>query len=159
MDTVIGNALNQNLWLRSCSEYTFTYECTVVGRPSGMTVWRGSAFDCIQKEIVLLHSQFTSENDGIRAHGVCNNGSIVGEGRKIENGSYTSQLNVNATSDIIGKTIECVHDEAGNVSVVGLLTIMAGENNISLNVRKQEWIRESTQQHTKYATTLCMSCM
>ena len=130
MDAVIGNALKPNLWLRSCSEYTFTYECTVVGRSSGMTVWRGSAFDCIQEEIVLLHGQFTSEN-GIHAYGVCNNGSIVGEGHRTENGCYSSQLIVNLTPDIIGKTIECAHDDAGNVSVIGLLTITAGENTVT----------------------------
>ena len=41
------------------------------------------------------------------------------------NSYYTSQLSVTVTSDIIGESIECVHDnyEYTNTTVVGSITI------------------------------------
>ena len=109
-DFVVNNTLVQ----KSCCTYpgyTSTYECTIVGTPLGTTVWRGSAFDCLSREIALLHSQFT-ENV---AYGVCNNGSIVGRSLWTENGCYTSQLNVTVNSDMIGKSIECAYDGGDNI--------------------------------------------
>ena len=77
-----------------------------MGTLGGATVWRGTAFDCSSYEITLLHSRFA---DG--TFGVCNDGDIVARSLSVENNNYTSQLNVNVTSKIAGKTIECVNDD------------------------------------------------
>ena len=84
-----------------------TYECTVMGGHGGITVWKGTAFNCSQSdnEINLLHRRFQS--DAV----MCNNGTIVGLGIRVENNSsFTSQLNVTVTADVIGESVECVHD-------------------------------------------------
>ena len=85
-----------------------------------ITVWRGSAFDCSSEEIILLHNRFTSLNG---AYGQCNNGSIVGRNLGTDSGRYTSQLNVTATPDIIGKSIECLHENGLDIIIIGLLNI------------------------------------
>ena len=74
---------------------TVTYECTVTGGQGETTVWKGGAFHCPSNkhEIELLHSRFTSESED-EAFGYCNDGAIVGRGLRVENNSYTSQLNV-----------------------------------------------------------------
>ena len=95
-----------------------TYECTVVGTLYGTTVWRGSAFNCISGEISLIHSLYT-ESAHRRARGQCNNGSIIAQSLGINDGCYISQLSVTVGADVIGKTIECVHDSGGITTVVG----------------------------------------
>ena len=92
------------------------------GGPGDAMIWRGSAFDCSTKnnEINLNFGRFSS------AAGVCNNGSIQARSiMGVEYNLYTSQLNITVSSDMIGKTIECVHDNINNstVSVVGTLTL------------------------------------
>ena len=116
-----GNALENKLALKSCDQdstgYHLIYECTVVGisttnsEPVGLTIWRGTAFNCLSGDITLLHDQFTSDSDErVATHGVCNNGSIQGYSVRAENGCYTSQLSVVMTSELIGKSIECAYD-------------------------------------------------
>ena len=102
--------------LRYCD--TLTFECTVVGGLG--TVWRGSAFDCenSNNEITLLHSRFVNGTIG-----TCNNDSIIGRSIGVENGTcFTSQLSIMISPDLIGKTIECLHDDY-NTTVVGSFTI------------------------------------
>ena len=73
------------------------------------TVWRGSAFDCenSNNEITLLHSRFVNGTIG-----TCNNGFIVGQNVRVENGTrFTSQLSITISPDIIGKSIEYFHDD------------------------------------------------
>ena len=92
----------------------------MVGRPTGITLWRGSALDnCRGQEISLLHYQFTSVRK------TCNNGSIVAKGQELDsvNGSYTSQLNITVTCDMIGKTVECIHDDIQNITTVDSFNI------------------------------------
>ena len=110
-----------------------TFECSVIGRPVGSTVWNGSAFNCSLEEIALPHHRFTSENSAIinDIFGTCNNGFIVGQGLRSENGCYTSQLNVTVTPDMIGKSIECVHDAITSTSTVGTLNIFKPGENIN----------------------------
>ena len=96
--SIVGYALDNMLSLISgcmCPGCTLTYECTVVGRPTGITVWQGSALEnCRNQEISLIHYQF-----GTSVHQTCNNGSIVAVGQEFDsvNGSYTSQLNITVT--------------------------------------------------------------
>ena len=123
----IGNALENNmLVLRNCCTYpgyNLTYECTVVGNSFGITVWRGSAFDCKIEEISLRHRLFRA---GVA--GECNNGSIMAQSLREQDGFYTSQLSVTFTPALIGKSIECVHDSLKNntdIIIVGSLNITA----------------------------------
>ena len=95
----------------------------MVGGPGDSTVWRGSAFDCRNNDISLINSRFESGT----ATGECNNGSIVGQSINC----YTSQLNITVSSDMIGKNIECVHDNSTE-TIIGTLTIAtAGETSYS----------------------------
>ena len=52
-------------------------------------------------------------------YNTCNNGVIVANVIDREERSYTSQLIITVTSDIVGKTVECHHDDGlfRNVSV------------------------------------------
>ena len=120
--------IDSELVVRSCCTYpgfVSTYECTVIGGEIGITVWRGSAFGCISEEIVLLHDHL------LGAYGECNNGSIVGQSLKIKNGHYTSQLSVNITTTMIGKSIECIHDDPSSITTVGSLIITTSGNRIN----------------------------
>ena len=90
------------------SGYTLIYECTIVGGSGGATVWTGSALNCRSNEIILFHRRFT--DSGGETIGSCNNGAIKGRSLSVEGNLYTSQLNVNITPDIAGKTIICVND-------------------------------------------------
>ena len=83
-----------------------------MGTLGGATVWRGTAFDCSLYEITLLHSRFA---DG--TFGVCNDGDIVARSLSVEGNNYTSQLSVNVTSNIAGKTIDCVDDDTSNTTI------------------------------------------
>ena len=103
-----------------------TYECTVMGLPGEATVWTGSAFNCASSsnEIVLLHRPIISDNV---YYSTCN-GAIVARILSVEGNNFTSQLNVTVTSEIIGKTIECLHDDgtivytqfSSTISIAGL---------------------------------------
>ena len=86
---------------------TLTFNCTVLGSAGGATVWTGTAFDCPNNEITLLHSSYKSGRHG--AFGSCNNGAIVAQSLGVEDSYYTSQLNVKVTTNnnMIGKTIIC----------------------------------------------------
>ena len=95
----------------------------MIGRRVGSTVWRGSAFNCTNDEIVLQHKRFSSDSEnGVHA---CNNGLITAQSLTVdeEQRVYTSQLSVNVTDDLIGKSIECVHDNVSNSTIVGSLNI------------------------------------
>lgn len=104
-----------------------TYECTFVGgSETSTTVWQlGTAFNPNECMISLVHSQFGTE----RAFGRCNDESIVGRGIRAENNSsYTSQLNVTVSCDMIGKkfNIECVHDDGRTSTTIENTTLNLG---------------------------------
>ena len=76
------------------------------GSAYGVTIWNGTCFsDCLQNEIILLHSRFISTGH----FGLCNNGSMVARSLGAESNNYTSQLNVTLTPDIAGETIMCAY--------------------------------------------------
>ena len=98
----------------------------MIGHGSGTTLWRGSAFDCASSsnEISLLHNLHMNNNALARANGVCNNGSIVAQILRVDNGSiYVSQLNVTVSDSVVGKTIECNYIIYDNESTVTTKTI------------------------------------
>ena len=111
-----------------CPGYDMTFaECTVKGRsgrPGDATVWRGSAFDCssANNEIALIHSLFGSKSSTVAA-GECNSGSIHAHSVRVEGNCYTSQLYITVTTNMIGKTVECVYDNTSIESVIGTLIV------------------------------------
>ena len=93
-----------------------------MGTDAGFTVWRGSALNCASKDIILRHNRFSSVEG---AMGECNEGSIVGHSLRLESGSfYISQLIVRVSPEVIGRGIECIHDDA-NVTfrLIGSTTV------------------------------------
>ena len=57
----------------ACPGYTLMFECIVMGG-SG-TVWKGTAFNCVERnnEILIIHRRFGLDG----AFGTCNNGTII----------------------------------------------------------------------------------
>ena len=111
--------------------YNLTYECTTVGR--GATMWRGTAFNCSTSgnEIVLRHSRFTTP-DG--ASDQCNNGNITGHSLQVEGEHYTSQIHVIFPPDLLGRTIECIHNNFASYELIGNSTIAITTGIILLSV-------------------------
>lgn len=68
-------------------------------------MWSGSIFNC-QTELILFHSLFNT-SEGAKCE--CNNGAIVGQSLGLQNESYTSQLNVTLSENMIGGTVQCSH--------------------------------------------------
>ena len=105
----------------TCEGYDVTYQCTVIGE--GATIWRGSAFRCsaTTNELTLFHTN---------RMGTCNDGKISGMIVTAENNSYTSQLTVRVSSEMIGRTIGCFHDSREGTHEIGSLnlTITAGNS-------------------------------
>jgi hypothetical protein len=100
--------------------HNLTYECTTVG--PGTTLWRGTAFNCLANghEIALRHTRFTTPGG---ASDQCNNGNITGHSLRVEGDHYTSQIHVMFTPDLLGRTIECIHNNLDSYEVIGNSTI------------------------------------
>ena len=101
---------------------TWTFECSVMGGVG--TVWKGSAVECqcSEKEIFLIHSRYNS-SDGTNSSVFCNNGgvTIVGQIVEVSENTYTSQIIVSDNarkSSLIGKSVECKHDNGIAIEVV-----------------------------------------
>ena len=94
-----------------CPGCELVVECTVTD--GGVTVWQGTIFDgCQNEKITLRHSAFTL---GIIIRELCGTrGLVVGRSISVAGGSYTSQLLVNITEELNGKTIECAN-ESGTI--------------------------------------------
>jgi hypothetical protein len=91
------------------------FECSVTG--VGSTIWRGSAFNCPLREIVLLHNQF------IDSKGTCNDGAIVARGVSVESDRYTSRLNITLSANLNGETILCAHHNSIGTTIVGTFLV------------------------------------
>ena len=83
-------------------------------------MWSGSIIQtgC---EITLLHAQFESST------GICNNGAVIGLGVREENNCYTSQLTIQVTPDLDGRTVDCSVDygpQGGGVTVINTTTLL-----------------------------------
>ena len=93
----------------ACPGDSLTYTCTVVG--GIVTLWIS---------IALIHSQF---GDGTPT-GECDVGSIRGRGVSVVNDTgvncYISELSFNASSDLNGKTVECIRD---GTDIIGTHTV------------------------------------
>ena len=97
-----------------------TFECSVM-RGSN-TVWEGTAFYCASSGnvITLLYSRFNDEGG---THATCNNGAIKGRSLRIAERTYTSQLVVSVSSEMIGESIVCTADDGLNANQVGGVTL------------------------------------
>ena len=120
---IVGNSfvlLNQNNNDCVCSGQMLMFECNATG--VGSIVWRGSAFDCPLRVIVLRHNQF------IDSKGTCSDGAIVAQGVSVEGSCYTSRLNVTLSSSLNGESIVCAHHNSTDTTVIGtfLLNNMSG---------------------------------
>ena len=98
--------------------YNLTFQCTTNG--PGNTIWRGSAFDCEERnqEISLQHSLFSSPGGANRR---C--GNFTGHSLSVEINHYTSQVSVPFSLDLIGKNIQCSYDNGAQTVLVGNTTI------------------------------------
>ena len=143
MIIIIGHACQDSLQLKNdciCPGYTRAiFECSITGSMFGATIWRGSALpDCSSNEIILLHGNYFSQPDAIN----CNSEIIEAQGVRIHDNCFTSQLIIDITPDMIGKTVECNYDDAtGNETTIGLLTIaqsISGKLVASYNIR--QWL-------------------
>ena len=83
-----------------------TYECTAVGNGTVNVLWRGSALRCPNDNIEIILPLFYQMN----TTNTCNNGTISGKIVRVNNGTFTSQLNVILTDEIIGKGLVCAYD-------------------------------------------------
>ena len=112
-----------------CAGDIITYECSVIGGES--TVFRGSALNCTNSEIILLHSRFSpsaSDDSDATVNAtansiVCNEGEIVARGITVENGTYTSQLCIAFYNKLNGKSVSCIIDNGTTEISVGSVTL------------------------------------
>ena len=82
-----------------------------------MTVWGGNGFQCSSGEILIEHRNFITT-------GECNNGRIVARGIRVENGCYTSQLNVTFDAGLQDSSIVCSVDNGTYSRQVGSDTVL-----------------------------------
>ena len=103
------------------------YKCTIMGKHGGSTIFRGRSFKFINctgniDGLALPHSQFNCPQGTKRS---CNNGAIIAQSLQGGNDTYTSQLSITVTSELIGDAIECAHNNGTDTSikVVGIAII------------------------------------
>ena len=107
-----------------CPGQQIVFECVTVGPAIQFTVWGGSALDCVNG-ISLRHGLF--RNSGY-ANATCNNGAILARIVSIENNRYTSQLIVNTSLILNGKSVTCSLDDGSTETPVGtrVINILTG---------------------------------
>ena len=110
-----------------CPGDIVNYQCTIInGSYGGFTIFRAkpsSFVGCTRNntDIVLSHSQFNRSQHGFNIS--CNNETVIGQILSNDDGIYSSQLNITVTTQLIGDTIECFHDN-------GMQSILVGESPI-----------------------------
>lgn len=120
---IVVNAATDNLMPPSlptgescyCPGVDVTFTCTVIGVSA--TQWLGTAFDCSENSITLLHSSYSSGN----AVGNC--GSFTGRGTNVNTSvdpnCYTSEVSVLINSNLDGLIVNC----SRNAVTIGSHTI------------------------------------
>ena len=89
-------------------------------------MWTGTAFDCSNNEIAILHS---SSSTGVEI--TCNDGAVVGRLVRAENNTYVSQLTVSVSAQMVGTRISCSHDSRGT-HLIGSSTLALTMGNASV---------------------------
>ena len=114
-----------------CPGHEAVFECTV---DDGVTtIWQGSALEnCSDGTVILRHSKF---GEGHTINESCGtSGPVIGRAISAENGSYTSQLTISITQQIIGSIIECATDgEQSNSSDIQLRLSTGMGTNLNFN--------------------------
>jgi hypothetical protein len=96
-----------------------TYECTL--KRGFATVW---TLDIYEQDIVFLHSP--DEFSDTKQISCCN-GTIVWEDVSVDNKTHTSRVNITASCELNGTTIQCAEDNgqiALNSTILGKLNWM-----------------------------------
>ena len=105
----------------TCPGYEIIYRCDVLG--AGITIWQGTLFDlCQDGSITLRHTQFRNGRGTTRLCG--SSGVVNGRGIGVEGDVYTSQLTINVSSEMQGKTVACVHNNGSSMTTVGSSQIL-----------------------------------
>ena len=96
----------------ACPGDSLNYTCTVVG--GSVTIWSGTAFDCVGNQIALLHSQFGTS----AAAGACGSLSATGDSATDTSGQvcYSSTLTVPVSVSLNGLTVGCDREPPVTVS-------------------------------------------
>ena len=97
-----------------CPQDVVTYECMVCGLA---TAWEGTALkSCSGGEIALTNRDFIEPIETI----ICSGGAIAARGISVEDGCFTSQLNItfNATA-LQGRSVRCSVDNGTHAFEVG----------------------------------------
>ena len=113
-----------------CLGDNLTINCTVLATADEVTIWKGTAFDCEDRnnKITLIHNRFMSPGGTSKD---CNNGAIVAQSIGVEDSQYSSQLNVTVTDDMAGKTIMCLTANASDQIIQFSTTITIGMKAVS----------------------------
>ena len=97
-----------------CPGYEAIFECVVTG--GAATIWNGTAFrdidNCFNNKITLRHSQFNQPEYNVTCG---DGGQIIGRAISAMNDSYTSQLIVNVSQNLVGANIECANNNGSHV--------------------------------------------
>lgn len=109
-----------------CPGYNISFQCTVSGR-SGATIWQGSAFECLNGEILLRHQGFETSQGRCSGHN-----NIMARGVQVVGECYISELTITVGADLNSKVVECVHDDTSQVSVIGRSTVSLTTSNQQL---------------------------
>ena len=113
----------------ACPNEHLIFNCTAVGS-LGSTIWRVAAFDCVQNEIILRHSEYNS----VGTTGLCNGGAINGTSIRVEGNCYISQLNVTVTPELHNKTVTCLVTSSGVISPISNVSVIVASGNNILHV-------------------------
>ena len=105
----------------ACPNQNLTFQCTITG--DGATIWGGSAFSCAENgnEIILRHSSFA----GVISK-ECNGGAIFGQSSGVQSDQYTSQLFVNVSTDLNGRTVNCTSSIGPAIVGEAVITVNTG---------------------------------
>lgn len=106
-----------------CPQDVVTYECTVCDLA---TAWEGTALgSCSGGEIALTSRDFAAPIQPI----ICSGGRIAARGISVEDGCFTSQLNITFNATVLqGTSVRCSADNGTHSSEVGrdTLTLSTG---------------------------------
>jgi hypothetical protein len=110
----------------TCLGYTQTFECNVCGL--GSTIWSGTFFDC-EDGIELRHSRYNGMDPGNRGppREECNQGEILAKSIGVFDECYTSHLIVTIGEEMINGTIECIHDNFKERTIINQKSLVVTE--------------------------------
>ena len=129
-----------------------------MGGHGGSTIFRGRSFKFINctgniDRLALPHSQF-NHPQGTKTS--CNNGAIIARSLHGGNGTYTSQLSITVTSELIGDAIECAYNNGTDSTThVGMAIINDTGINLVLNHNYTSFVHIMSIQfsHAGYLST------